>query len=258
MKKIVMLMVTVLLVAWLAAGCYGTIRGSGDLETREFDFSDFTRVEVGTAFEVEVVQSDSFSIRIIMDDNIFEYLDVSRSGETLEIKLKSGYGYVSYTSIIEITMPELHKLGFSGATSGMVSGFSSTQDLDVELSGASSLNILGMAVGDIDFKLSGASDLIGSITADGDARFNVSGASSVVLSGSADDLDADISGASSLDLEDFPVGNASIGLSGASNGTVNLDGTLNADVSGASHLSYIGEPTLGDLETSGASSISRK
>jgi hypothetical protein len=258
MKKVVMLMVTVLLVAWLAAGCYGTIRGSGDLETREFDFSDFTRVEVGTAFEVEVVQSDSFSIRIIMDDNIFEYLDVSRSGETLEIRLKSGYGYVSYTSIIEITMPELHKLGFSGATSGMVSGFSSTQDLDVELSGASSLNILGMAAGDIDFKLSGASDLTGSITADGDARFNVSGASSVVLSGSADDLDADVSGASSLDLEDFPVGNASIGLSGASNGTVNLDGTLNADVSGASHLSYIGEPTLGDLETSGASSISRK
>jgi len=258
MKKVVMLVAAVLLVAWLAAGCYGTIRGSGDLETREFDFSDFTRVEVGTAFEVEVVQSDSFSIRITMDDNIFEYLDVSRSGETLEIRLKSGYGYVSYTSIVEITMPELRKLGFSGATSGLVSGFSSAPVLDVELSGASSLDMSNMATGDADFKLSGASNLTGKITADGDARFNVSGASSVVLSGSADDLDADVSGASSLDLEDFPVGNASVGLSGASNGTVNLDGTLNADISGASHLYYIGEPIMGDIDTSGASGISRK
>lgn len=258
MKKVVMLMVAVLLLSCLAAGCYGAVRGSGNLETRDFDYSNFTRIEVGNAFEVKVVRSDSFGISITMDDNLFDYLNVSRSGETLKIKLKSGYGYVSHTAIAEITMPELRKLDFSGATDGTVSGFNSAQDLAVGLSGASSLEMLSMAAADVDFELSGASHLTGGITTDGYVRFNISGASSVVLSGSADDLDADVSGASSLALDDFPVSNASIEMSGASSGTVNLDGILDANLSGASHLYYIGEPTLGDIETSGASSISRK
>jgi len=258
MKKAMMLIIVVLLLLLLVPGCFGEVRGSGDLETREFDYNDFTRVEVGTAFEVEVVQSESFSISVTADDNIFDYIVVSKSGETLEIKLRTGYRYFHYTAIAEITMPQLDRLYFSGATSGTVSGFSSAQDLYIELSGASSLDMVNMAVGDVEFELSGASNLTGDITADGDARFDLSGASSVDLSGSADDLYADASGASSLVLENFPVADDTIEHSGASSGTVNLDGVLNADLSGASHLYYIGEPTLGDIDTSGASGISKK
>jgi hypothetical protein len=257
-KKIVVISVAILLLSGMVAGCFGAIRGSGDLETRDFDYSNFTRLEVGNAFKVEVVHAASFSVSITMDDNLFEYLDVSRSGETLEIKLASGYGFISYTAMAEITMPELRRFDLSGATDGMVSGFSSAQGLDIQTSGASSLDMLDMAAGDVDFELSGASHLNGDITSGGDVRFNISGASSAVLSGSADDLDADLSGASSLELDNFPVGNVDIKLSGASNGTVNMDGTLNADLSGASHLRYIGEPVMGDIDISGASGISSK
>ncbi len=258
MKKALMVMFAVLLVALMVVGCFGAIRGSGDLETRKFNYGDFTRLEVGSAFEVKVWRSDSFNVVITMDDNLFDYLSTSKSGNTFEIGLKSGYSYFSYTARVEITMPELGKLGFSGATSGTVGGFDSVHPLTVELSGASSLEMSDMAAADVDFEISGASRLRGSITAGGRVRFDVSGASSVVLSGLADNLIADVSGASSLDLEDLPVGDVRVAFSGASNGKVNMDGTLNADLSGASHLYYIGEPILGDLETSGASSISRK
>jgi len=54
------------------------------------------------------------------------------------------------------------------------------------------------------------------------------------------------------------VGNANIILSGASDGTINLDGRLDADLSGASTLEYIGEPTLGSLDISGASNLTKK
>ena len=258
MKKAVMLIVVVLLLLLLVPGCFGLITGSGNLETREFNYSDFTRIEVGNAFEVEVVQSGSFGISVTADDNIFDYLNVAKSGETLKIWLKSGYSYGNHTAIAEISMPQLYQLDFSGATHGIVRGFSSSHDFNLELSGASSLNINDMTAGNLRFGISGASSVTGNIVADGDAHFNLSGASSVSLSGSADDLDADASGASSLGLDDFTVHNVSIELSGASNGTINLDGTLNADLSGASRLYYIGEPTLGDLDTSGSSSISKK
>ena len=35
-------------------------------------------------------------------------------------------------------------------------------------------------------------------------------------------------------------------------------GVLDADLSGASHLFYIGEPTLGDLDISGGSTVTKK
>jgi len=258
MRKAFSLIVALLLSLWLVSGCLGSVAGSGNLETREFDFSDFTRVEVGNAFEVEVVQSGSFGISVTADDNIFEYLSVAKSGEMLKIRLKSGYSYSNHTAIVEISMPQLYAVEFSGATSGSVQGFSSSHDFEVELSGASSLYITDMETGAIDFDASGASSITGNITANGDAGLNISGASSVILSGSADDLNADVSGASKLGFDDFTVHNADIGLSGASNGTVSMDGVLNAEVSGASRLYYIGEPTLGDLDISGGSSISKR
>ena len=106
-------------------------------------------------------------------------------------------------------------------------------------------------------QLSGASQADGSLTmTNGD--FELSGASTLSIEGSARDVSVDASGASRADLSDFPVTNARIDLSGASNSTVNASGELNADLSGASTLHYIGNPTLGDISTSGASTISRK
>ncbi len=87
---------------------------------------------------------------------------------------------------------------------------------------------------------------------------DLSGGSHVDAVGSAGDLTVDASGGSTLDLEAFPVHDADIVFSGGSSGTISLDGTLNADASGGSRLWYVGSPDLGDIDTSGASSISKK
>jgi len=255
-KTIVAVLMTVLLTSGLLVGCAGVVTGSGNLDTREFDFSGFTRIEVGYAFEVEIVQSGSYSVSITADDNLFDdYIRVSKPGDTLKIGLKPALHYVSTTLKAKITMPELYELSLSGATRGSVQGFSSSHDFILDLSGASSLDMVDMSAGDIDFDISGASRVTGDITAR-DAEFDVSGASTVQLQGSASDIIIDASGASRAELAAFPVNDANVKLSGASRGTVNLDGRLDADLSGASKLSYIGEPTMGDIDISGASTIS--
>jgi len=251
-------LVVVLLTSGLFIGCTGEGVGSGNLDTQEFNFSDFTRLDVGYAFEVEVAQSDSYHVIITADDNLFEYIQVYKQGETLKIGLKPPVLRPIFTTLrVEITMPELYELDFSGATHGTVQGFSSSHDLILDISGASRLNMLNMSTGDIETDISGASRVSGNVTA-GDAEFDVSGASTVQLQGSASDLVIEASGASSVELADFPVNNADVELSGASRGTINLDGRLDADLSGASNLKYIGEPTMGDINTSGASTLSKK
>ena len=69
------------------------IVGSGILDTEEMTFTDFTIVEAGWGFNVDINQSDSYSISITADDNMFDYIETSKTGNTLNIGLKLGYSY---------------------------------------------------------------------------------------------------------------------------------------------------------------------
>ena len=241
-KTIVIVVAIVAVVAVISAvlvlrGWPGGLIGSGNLETEAYAFSDFTEIEIGSAFEFEIRQSSSYNISVTADDNVMEYVQVSQVGQTLKIGLRAGTWFGPGTLRASVTMPELRGLTVSGASRGDIYDFSSTEDVDITVSGASRVN--------------------GDITA-GDVEFDISGASTVQLDGSANDMVAHVSGASRLNLDDFTVNNADVDLSGASSGTINLDGRLDADLSGASRLWYIGEPTMGTVDTSGASTISQK
>ena len=209
------------------------------MKTEEFNSSDFTRVAVGGAFEVEVVHSNSYSVSVTADDSLFKNLKVTKEGETLKVGHSKHIGWRVRTSRpkAKITMPVLNELKLSGASKGTVSGFNSLEDFKLNLSGASSVT--------------------GDITAS-NAEIDCSGASRVELTGSAENAVIEASGASRMELAGFSVHDAAIKLSGASRSTVKLDGTLNAKLSGASKLRWIGNPIVGDIKTSGASTLSNK
>lgn len=249
-------------VLMVTPGCAGGIGseqclvGSPNVVTREFDFDDFTRLHVGSAFEVQVDKADSYGVSITANENLFDYLELYQEGETLTIELKRWHSYTNTTRKASITLPDLRGLSLSGASRGKVEGFSSSQPLDLELSGASSLDIDDLEAGDTTLDVSGASRAKGSITM-AKARFDVSGASTIELEGSASGASIDVSGASSAGLADFSVVVATVDLSGASRATIDASGTLDCDLSGASRLNYVGNPALGHVEVSGASTISQ-
>jgi hypothetical protein len=243
MKKTIIIVIAIVAVVAIVStvlvlrGCPGVLIGSGNLETEAYTFTDFTEVEIGSAFEFEIQQSNSYSINITADDNVMDYVQVSKDGQTLKIRLRRFLSLGPVTLRASVTMPQLSGLTVSGASRGTVSDFSSTEDLDITVSGAS--------------------EVTGDITA-GDVDFDISGASTIQLEGSANDVVADVSGASDFNLDAFTVHNADVDFSGASEGTINLDGRLDADLSGASTLWYIGEPTMGTIDISGASTLSKK
>ena len=134
-------------------------------------------------------------------------------------------------------MPELIGLDISGAGDVTITGLNSAQALVVDASGASHLQ------GDIEA---------------GNVTFNLDGSSEVILTGSAENVTIIASGSSEIDLTDFPVVDANVNLNGGSEATVNPSGRLDVDASGASHVTYLGSPTLGKMDTSGSSSIEQK
>ena len=239
MKKYIWLPLIFLLAFQLACAVSlpSSITGSGNIVTIEEAFSDFESLDISHAFKVEVVQGDRYRVVFHVDDNFVDDLEIVQQGAVLRIGLKPEFRgeFTNGTLEAEITMPELSSIEVSGASQAEVLGF------------ASNSPFAG--------KVSGASVLRGEIEA-GDTRLDVSGASSAELSGHGDGLTVDVSGGSSVDLANYPVMDALIDASGASSVTVFVSGALSASASGASSVIYLGDPTLGSINISGASNIS--
>jgi hypothetical protein len=229
------------------------------MKTEKMNFRDFTHVDAGHACEVEVIHSDSYSVSITAGDNIIKSVKVVKEEETLRIwrSLFSFRGLIPGTFSAKITMPVLKRLDLSGASKGTISGFSSENSFGANLKGASSLAMRNISTSNMKFKLAGASKATGQIKGAG-AEFNLSGASRVELEGSANNVVIDAAGASHVDLSSFHVGTAKIKLSGASHSTVNIDGQLDANLSGASKLYWLGKPVMGDIKMAGSSTTGSK
>jgi hypothetical protein len=239
MGRLLAIVSLALIVAPLMTGCYYNgpiIRGSGQTTTKSFELSDFTGVNVSNAIRATIKQGESYSVSVTADDNLWDHMKVRTNGKTLELGLQPG-AYNNTHISAEITMPALDSLTLSGASQGTVNGFKSTSPLAMDLSGAS------RASGDAQAA---------------SAEISLSGASNISLSGAANSLSLDASGASRADLASFPLDKASVTLSGASNATLNVKSNLDYDLSGASHLTYSGQPSVGKSSTSGASSVQSK
>ena len=236
-------LVGVLVVLGLVAGCTfnggSVLTGSGRATTRDYDFTGFTKVSVGSAFQAEITRGESFTTSVTVDDNLVQYLDVRMDGSTLHVGLKPSLnlGFRNTTLRAKVTMPDLQGLDLSGATRTQVSGFSNTSAADVEISGASQLH--------------------GDLTT-GELRMRASGASTVEISGATDALDVEASGASTVRLDNFTSKDTQTRASGASNITVSASGRLTGEASGASSVRYIGSPASVQVNTSGASSVRQK
>ena len=260
MKKhiLAMLLIAVLVLPAVFTGCVRVdmAEKSGPLATQTYDNTGFTGVDVGSALDLEITQGESYSVTITAGKNIFDHIHVSQSGDILKISI-TGWSFNWWwgrsTPRVNITMPVLNYLELSGASSGTVTGFKSGENFSTEISGASDLDV-DMETGYFTAKISGASNIKGRLTAAG-SDIEMSGASDINLTGSGGDIKIDGSGASSAALMYYKVDNASVDFSGASSGSLDIGGKLDVKLSGASHLKYTGNPTMGEIDISDASDL---
>jgi hypothetical protein len=240
---------------------FGTsLVGSGAVTSRIFTVPGFTSVSVEDGFAVNVTYADFFLVRVTTDDNILGSVNVTSVNGTLYVGISQGASIAKVTALkLDVSMPAITGIDFSGGTSGSVSGFPMQTRVSIILSGSSSLNFTQAMVGSFTTSLSNGSVLRGYISCGGGvpSALMLSGGSSVNLSGIGGDMTIDASGGSSLDLLAMAANEVTAVLSGGSSAKVNMDGTLNADLSGGSSLRYIGSPTMGSVVLSGGSSIDR-
>ena len=209
---------------------------SGVLVIEEYAFTDFSRLEIGM-FDVEVRQGEGYRVVLEMDKNVLDHVQVTREGETLRIGLdpSESYQMEDIHMRAEITMPTLTGLTMGLVDDGQVTGFKSEDDLLIDL-GQSSLR------GEVQ-----AGDL--TITADVSCTVNLVGsAANVTVKATVD---------SDVDLSELECQNAVVTAEVGSQAAVYPTGRLDAEAS-ASQVWYVGDPTLGEIQTELDGSVERK
>ena len=235
-------LIVVLVALVILGGCQAGLRvadviGSGRTTTQSYDFSRFDSVEISDTFQVDLTAGDGYSVEVTVDDNLVDHLQVEQHGDTVKIGLKP-FTSISHAQLrARITLPTLAGLDVSGASRAGVQDFRSDKNMRIKVSGASEIR------GDMET---------------GDLAADVSGGSTLQLKGRGSAVRATASGASTIDLHEFAAGDADVDASGASRIELNMAGTLNARASGASTVHYTGNPTLGRVEESGASTVGRR
>ena len=235
-----MLMKTLKTIAIALVGCMPILLTScytedpGDLRPTEetYEIVDFDRLEMGDDFVIRVEQGSFFSISARGDERNINDLIVRKEGSTLVVRFDDNNNR-KHDTYIDITMPVLHEVNFSGASNSVITGFSHDGVFKVSLSGASVSQL----------------ELDGTV-----ADLSLSGASTLTLTGSSSELSAGVSGASVLRAFNFPVDEAYVNASGASSVKVTVADKLNVVASGASSVFYRGAPAV-TSNVSGGSSV---
>lgn len=212
------------------------IRGNGDITVREIEVQDFTDIDINGNYKVELYRSDNPRVIIETDENLVDYLDIETWNNRLEIKNRYTLK-PSHQLLIEIYYDELSSIKSSGASSIAHAGILSSDELDVNLSGAGSIK-LNLDVDDLYLNLSGA----GILETKGQVNRQV----------------VKLSGAGNLDAGDLESQNCEITISGVGNAKINTVKELHATITGLGNIEYYGDPEKVTQNISGLGNIKSK
>ena len=235
MNRLIIIAACSLITLSSCQGFFHRVQGSGNVITQSRDFSNFTSAEVGSTIDLYVKQDSAYSVKVEVDDNLQQYIVISQSGGTLQIRQQHNTNLRSTGKIkVYISAPEFRHLDASGASriigQNMLSNSSGTS---IEVSGSSNAQ-LELKTPKVNVDVSGASDII--------------------LKGETKDLSIEASGASGVKCFELLSENTEVDLSGASKAEVFGSVKINASASGASDVYYKGKGAV-TKDESGASSV---
>ena len=210
MKKILVILFLIQVAA--IYGCVMQNLQEGDKVTRSYEVSDFNKLDVSHAFDVEIKIGEQASMKITAGENIHPYIEVENKEHSLILGLKDNInvGHIK----VELTVENLKSLDASGACNISVVGISTesfelemsgackgnlsgnAKKLEVDISGATSIDARDLIAEKVEIDISGASNA--KVYASKKLEADASGASNIIIYGDPADVESDVSGASNI------------------------------------------------------------
>lgn len=116
------------------------IVGEGDNATESFpDLTNFTGIKLNSAFEVNITESNTFSVEASGYSNLLPYLDFVVENDILVLQFEEG-SYQNVNIVVDITLPSLLKVENNASTSMNLATSFSSENMEVILSGSGDIS----------------------------------------------------------------------------------------------------------------------
>jgi hypothetical protein len=216
-----------------ANGFGESIKGSGNVVTKERNVSDFTKVELKRGLECEVVQSNTFKVEVEADDNLQEGIFTTVENGTLVVTSKYNNYHNVASKKVKIHMPVINAL---------------------QTSSGADLRTVGVIKGnDIHLKSGSGSTITAEVESENITLESTSG-STIKASGKAILVNTLASSGSSIEAERLLANEIRAQSTSGSSTKVNPILKLNAQASSGSNVEYVNAPKqISKQETSGGS-----
>jgi hypothetical protein len=190
----------------LVAGCHyvGGVKGSGTITTAQREVTAFSQIGLASVIDAEITSGPQAKVELTGDDNLLPLITTKVVGDKLEIDTAGGQDLRPSQRLVARIV--VAKLS----------------EVDVTGTGAVQIN---------------------NVTAD-TLKLELSGTGSVVATGHAAQLGAELSGTGKLRLAQFPVEQATIDLSGTGSAELAVSRQLDVNLSGTGSVTYHGNPKV--------------
>jgi hypothetical protein len=161
-NRLLPVILTILILPALAGGAHAfsfgkdTIEGSGKMETRTLDLAEFSAIDVGGAFDLEISLGDEQKVVMTIDDNLWDNLEAEVHGNRLELGWDKSCSPDGHCTVV-IVVRELEKVDVHGAADVEINGYRGTS-FEFNVSGAAELEMDG-EVDDLEISVSGAGEI---------------------------------------------------------------------------------------------------
>jgi len=201
------------------------VEGNGNLQRRSYAITDFTEVHVAGRMEVYLTQGPEYAVRVEADENLFDYLELEKDGNELEIGTRRGYNLKPKAGVkIYVTAPALEAAELAG--SGKI----------ISLSTLSNQNSFRIGV-------AGSGDVKVAVNAP-EVKADVAGSGNLILNGQTRELSVDVAGSGDVKAFDLMTEVTRVDVAGSGNVEVSVSRELDVDVAGSGNVLYKGSPSI--------------
>lgn len=213
-----------------------SISGNGNVVTQTRDLSEFSAIKVSSGIDVYLTQGEPQHVEVEADENLQQWIKTEVNGNELSIYSDKSIR-LARTKKVKIVCKSLEKIEISSA--GDVTGLNrfKTDKLDIEMTSA----------GDLKFE----------VEAD-EVRISISSAGNADLKGKTRIFNAELSSAGDLNAYELESKIADVTVSSAGSAHIFVTDEARFSSSSAGNISYKGNPSIKEINTSSAGSVNKK
>ena len=206
MKKLAPLLLLLVLLPILAAGChhgrFADIKGNGKRELQKRQVAPFTSISTNGAFTIEVTCQKELSLEIEGDENVLDLVKTDVDNNILRLDNKQSFS-ISEPIKVRISVPNLEGLAVNGA-------------------------------GHIDIKGMNNDKF----------EIDTNGAPTITVSGTTKMVDIAANGAGKVDTQNLHATRAVVDARGVAKVELDVSDQLDVEISGPSSVIYTGNPSV--------------